>query len=94
MKASQLQPFYLFIAPPSYADLLPRLTGRGSESPESIADRLAAAKEEIKYAQEPGVHDAVIVNDDVERAYEVFKKIALGESLEGDPMPNLEIQDD
>lgn len=90
VKASHLKPFYLFVAPPSYADLLPRLTGRGTETPEAIEARLAAAKNEIKYAQEPGVHDAFVVNDDIDRAYEVFKSIALGESVQGDPMPEFE----
>lgn len=68
--------------------------GRGSENPDSIAARLAVAKKEIKYAQEPGFHDAFVVNDDVDRAYEVFKRIALGETTEGDPMPNLEVPED
>ncbi|KIM32021.1 hypothetical protein M408DRAFT_15003 [Serendipita vermifera MAFF 305830] len=94
VKASHLKPFYLFVTPPSYEELLPRLTGRGTETSEAIEARLAAAKKEIKYAKEPGVHDAFVVNDDVERAYEVFKNIALGESVEGDPMPNLELPED
>jgi len=64
-----------------------RLTERGTEGPESVAARLAAAEKEIEYAQEPGVHDAFVENDDLERAYEVFKNLALGHTSEGDPFP-------
>ncbi|CAG7853900.1 Guanylate kinase; AltName: Full=GMP kinase [Serendipita indica DSM 11827] len=94
VKASHLDPFYLFITPPKYSELVKRLTGRGTETEEAVASRLAAAKGEIRYAQEPGVHDAVVVNDDVDRAYRVFEKIALGESTEGDPFPDLEVPED
>lgn len=38
------------------------------------------ALKEIAYAKQPGVHDLVIVNDDVERAYSLLEKIALGEA--------------
>ncbi|KAG8818497.1 hypothetical protein FRC17_010812 [Serendipita sp. 399] len=94
VKESKLDPFYLFIAPPKYADLVNRLTGRGTETQEAIEARLNAAKAEIRYAQEPGVHDAIVVNDDVERAYRVLERIALGESVEGDPFPDLEMPED
>jgi guanylate kinase len=82
------------VSPPTYADLLPRLRGRGSETEEAINARLAAAKEEIQYAQEPGVHDAFVINDDLDRAYEVFRSIALGESTKGDDLPDFELPDD
>jgi guanylate kinase len=79
------------VSPPKYADLLPRLKGRGSESEEAIKARLEAAKEEIRYAQEPGAHDAFVINDDLDRAYEVFRSIALGESVKGDDLPDFEL---
>jgi guanylate kinase len=67
------------------------LQGRKSETSESIAKRLETAKNEIRYAQEPGVHDAIVVNDDLERAYQVFKAFALDEEdVEGDLMPEFE----
>ena len=66
-----------------------RLRGRGTESEESVAKRLAMAQKEIAYAKE-GAHDTVIVNDDVDRAYELFKKIALGEQITGDALPPLD----
>ena len=90
IKATDLDPLYLFISPPSISALRQRLLGRGSETEASIEARLQAAISELKYAREPGVIDMVVLNDDIERAYTVFKPIALGETREGDPMPELE----
>jgi guanylate kinase len=52
---------------------------------------LDAAIKEIKFAQTPGVHDAVVVNDTLDRAYELFKRIALGETLKGDRLPQFDL---
>jgi guanylate kinase len=38
----------VFLAPPSWDELVRRLTGRGTEPPEVIARRLATAKEELR----------------------------------------------
>jgi guanylate kinase len=56
-----------------------RLRGRGTEKEESIQKRLAQARLELEYSKTPGVHDLIIVNDDLENAYTeleqfVFKK--------------------
>ncbi|AXK32405.1 guanylate kinase [Streptomyces armeniacus] len=53
----------VFLAPPSWDELVRRLTGRGTESPEVIERRLAAAREEL--AAEPEF-DATLVNTSVE----------------------------
>ncbi|RLL65778.1 guanylate kinase [Streptomyces sp. Z26] len=53
----------VFLAPPSWDELVRRLTGRGTESPEVIERRLAAAREEL--AAEPEF-DAKLVNTSVE----------------------------
>lgn len=55
----------VFLAPPSWEELRARLVGRGTETEESVARRLAHAEEEMA-AQ--GEFDAVIVNTDVEQA--------------------------
>jgi len=55
----------VFLAPPSWAVLESRLVGRGTESAEVIARRLATAREEIA-AQ--GDFDAVVVNSELETA--------------------------
>lgn len=46
-----------------------RLRGRGTEKEESIQKRLAQAKNEMEYSKTDGVHDLIIVNDDLEQAY-------------------------
>ena len=55
----------VFLAPPSWDELERRLAGRGTESPDVIAARLDRAK--VEMAAE-GEFDAIVVNDDVERA--------------------------
>lgn len=89
IKQTNLNPVYLFISPPSLTTLRERLQGRGTESEASVAKRLATAMKEIEYAKE-GAHDLVIVNDMLERAYELFKKVALGEQIESDKLPPLD----
>ncbi|MGQ4441161.1 guanylate kinase [Streptomyces violaceoruber] len=53
----------VFLAPPSWDELVRRLTGRGTEPPEVIERRLAAAKVEL--AAEPEF-DQTLVNTSVE----------------------------
>lgn len=89
MKKTNLHPVYLFVSPPSLAALRQRLQGRGTETEASTAKRLAMALREIEYAKE-GAHDLVIVNDDIDRAYELFKKVALGEEITSDTLPPLD----
>lgn len=55
----------IFVLPPSFAELQRRLTGRGTESAEEIAGRLAAARREIK---EAGRYDYILLNNDVGEA--------------------------
>jgi len=52
----------VFLAPPSWEDLVQRLTGRGTEDPEEQRSRLATARVELA-AQ--GEFDAVVVNRDI-----------------------------
>ncbi len=55
----------IFIVPPSFEELQARLRGRGTESPEVIAERLKTAQEELSHHH---LFDYVVVNDDVDRA--------------------------
>jgi guanylate kinase len=57
--------FLVFLAAPSRGEQEPRLAGRGTESPEVVADRLARARVEMAAEAE---FDAVVVNDDIGRA--------------------------
>ena len=50
-----------------------RLRGRGTDSEDAIQQRLAQAKNELEYAKQPGVHDKIVVNDDLEKAWEEFR---------------------
>jgi guanylate kinase len=63
----------LFIQPPSIDELRRRLTGRGTDSPEMVEQRLAKAEYEMSFAAK---FDRIIVNDDLEKAKEeVFSVI-------------------
>jgi guanylate kinase len=53
----------VFLAPPSWDELVRRLTGRGTEAPEVLARRLAAAREELAAAAE---FEVTLVNTSVQ----------------------------
>ena len=55
----------VFLAPPSWAELERRLTGRGTEADDRVRARLEQARVELAAEAE---FDVVIVNDDVDRA--------------------------
>ncbi len=55
----------VFVLPPSMAVLAQRLTGRGTDSDEVIARRLAAARDEMRHVVE---FDYVIINDELQQA--------------------------
>ena len=54
---------FVFLKPPSWAELVRRLTGRGTESPEVVDRRLTVAKEELAAA---GEFDVTLVNTSVD----------------------------
>ncbi|KAF3088401.1 hypothetical protein TWF569_011452 [Orbilia oligospora] len=60
---------FIFVRPPSVEELRKRLEGRNTETPESLAKRLSQAEKELEFANTPGVHDKIIVNDDLAKAY-------------------------
>lgn len=64
----------VFLAPPSWEDLVARLTGRGTESEEVIARRLETAREELDSS---GEFDRVVVNDDLDKAVSAIADILL-----------------
>lgn len=55
----------IFLAPPSWDELVHRLIGRGTETPEQRERRLQTARVELANANE---FDAVVVNDTVDHA--------------------------
>ena len=65
LRAAVPEALLVFLAPPSWDDLVERLTGRGTEPPEVVDRRLRTAKEEIAAQDE---FDEVVVNTDVRSA--------------------------
>lgn len=65
VRATMPEARFIFLAPPSWDELVRRLVGRGTEDEEERERRLATAKVELAAADE---FDHVVVNDDVTRA--------------------------
>ena len=66
----------IFILPPSLAALKSRLEGRGQDSAEIIAGRLAAARDDIAHAH---AFDFVLINDVFETALEDLLAVCRGQ---------------
>ena len=62
----------IFIAPPSYEDLVSRLRGRQTESEEAIEKRLAFVDFEKENSKK---FDYIVINDSIERAVSEIKEI-------------------
>ena len=68
----------IFILPPSMAELRSRLVRRAEDAPDVIVKRLANARDEIaRWSQ----YDYVIINDDLDAAYDAIKAILTAERL-------------
>ena len=76
----------IFIAPPSWEELEKRLTGRGTDSPEKIRERLVRAKVELQNAN---TYDYFVINDTVEQAVREINAIMLAEHCK--PSERMEI---
>lgn len=74
LKETMGQGSYVFIFPPSREALVGRLTGRGTDSADVVARRLANADREIADSH---WFDHWIVNDDLDRAYNQLRAIYL-----------------
>ena len=75
VRAAMPEARFVFLAPPSWDELVRRLVGRGTEGPEERERRLATARVELAAADE---FDHVIVNDDVERATDELVRVIEG----------------
>eukprot|EP01105_Mastigella_eilhardi_P009212 TRINITY_DN2189_c0_g1_i1.p2 TRINITY_DN2189_c0_g1~~TRINITY_DN2189_c0_g1_i1.p2 ORF type:complete len:157 (-),score=59.96 TRINITY_DN2189_c0_g1_i1:72-542(-) len=67
---------FVFIAPPSLQALEERLR-HGADSDEAVRTRLADAKAELELTNVPGFVDHLIINDDLDRAYNELRAIVL-----------------
>ena len=64
VRAADPDALLVFLAPPSWDELVRRLTGRGTEAPELIERRLAEARVELAAEKE---FDVTLVNTSVQR---------------------------
>lgn len=62
----------VFITPPSADELLKRLTGRGTETPEVIRNRINRAAEEAQGMED---YDYLLVNDDLDLCTEQLNQV-------------------
>jgi guanylate kinase len=69
----------IFILPPSREELLRRLTGRGTDSEEVIAGRMAQAESEMSHY---GDFDYLVINDQFETALDQLAAIFTANRLE------------
>ena len=67
---------YIYIIPPTMAELRKRLEGRKTDAREVIEKRLSKAAEETSFYRE---YDYVVVNDDLDRAVDAMRSIVLAE---------------
>ena len=76
----------VFILPPSIAELERRLRGRGQDSDEVIAGRMAKSQAEISHWAE---YDYVLVNDDLDSTFKDLLTILQAERMQRDRQPGM-----
>ncbi|MEW6220344.1 MAG: guanylate kinase [Thermodesulfobacteriota bacterium] len=91
-RSRDLPALFIFILPPSWAELERRLRGRGTDPPEVVARRLANARQEL--ASLP-LYDFAVENDSLEEAVETMRAIIVASRSrrrcrpDGRPLPVL-----
>ncbi len=73
VRAHSSEAILVFLEPPSWEELVSRLEGRGTDSPERRAARLALAQEELAAAT---FFDKVIINTQVDEVVEALIRLA------------------
>lgn len=73
VRAHSHEAILIFLEPPSWEELVSRLEGRGSDSPERRSHRLELAAKELAAAKD---FDVVIVNDHVDKVVEALVALA------------------
>jgi guanylate kinase len=76
LKDGGVEGTFIFLLPPSLAELQRRLSRRGTEAKTAMEERLKKAQAEMTAAR---WYDYLIVNDDLERAQERLKAVILAE---------------
>lgn len=80
VKAAMPEAISVFLAPPSWAALEARLTGRGTEDPDVQARRLRTAREELAVQDS---FDVVVVNEELESACAELLSLLVGHRPSG-----------
>ena len=68
---------FVFVLPPSFAELRKRLVDRQTESEAVIETRLKRAKEEFMLIDN---YNYILINDELDKAVETFHSIVVAES--------------
>jgi len=76
---------FLFIAPPSWAELEKRLRGRGTDPEETVQLRLHNARREMEDA---GRYDYLVINDQLAEAVDVLRAVVIAERCKARRTPN------
>lgn len=76
VRSHSAEALLVFLEPPSWEELVSRLEGRGTDSPERRAARLALAQEELAAAS---LFDTVIINTEVEEVVSTLIRLAASE---------------
>ncbi|XP_014250479.1 guanylate kinase-like isoform X2 [Cimex lectularius] len=84
VKQKDLDVILVFIKPPSLEVLEERLKARGTETEESLKRRLNVAKGEIEYGESEGNFHTIIINNELEEAYNTFKSFIMKAVFKGD----------
>lgn len=81
VRSSKPEAHLVFMAPPTWEDLVSRLTGRGTEETEATERRLQTARVELAAQDE---FDSVIVNTDVDHSCQELVSLLVGRSSVGE----------
>lgn len=76
LKKERFPAVFIFLKPPSLAELRERLFKRKTEADQLIEERLAWATHEIEMAEQ---YDYQIINDSLDHAYDVLRSIIISE---------------
>lgn len=76
IKAAYPETLTVFILPPSMEELERRIRGRGTDAEAQIALRMGNARHEMEHFRQ---FEYIVINDDVDRAYERLRSIVLAE---------------
>ncbi|MBA0125976.1 guanylate kinase [Haloechinothrix sp. YIM 98757] len=78
VRAAMPEARLVMLVPPSWEDLVGRLTGRGTEATDALRSRLTVAAEELSAAEE---FDSCVVNTDVRSAAEELLTLVSGRAV-------------